>query len=119
MRNPPLASGPYPQYGFDILELILDTPNVQTRRYRVFWHCCRSEGEACQRALTKRMSRDDLVPCVTCTRKKNGASIFYRDAPPPELDLFIPNAPSRPTFPIGVVSAARAWPVPRLVRMSL
>lgn len=117
-KHPVLEIGPYSEHGFDILELIHPAPNIQLRRYRVFWHCCRTEGEACQRALINRMKNPEIILCVTCSRKNNGASIFQRDTPPPELDLFIPNAPSKPTFSGGIISAARAWPVPKLLRAS-
>jgi hypothetical protein len=119
MKTPLLDLGSYPQYGFDILEVVLLTGNVQTRRYKVFWHCCRQYGEATQRALTKRMKAEALVPCVTCTRKQNGRSLFYGDTPSLERDLFAPNLRAKPAFKHGVVSAALAWPVPQLVRASL
>ena len=116
---PPFEIGSYPQYGFDILELLLNTNNTQTRQYRVFWYCCRTEGVVCHRPLAKRMKRAEIVPCVVCTRKINGASILCKRPLEIGPDLFVPNLPSKPTFPKGVVSAALAWPVPGLVRASV
>ena len=120
------ATGPYPDQGYTILELVDATGNVSTTFYKVRWHCHDNTAILSHSSLVRRRTRLIRFPteqprCQTCARQVNGiiamnrlrglvAEVDY------ERDLFAPNAPSKPQFRRGVASAAVAWPVPQLIR---
>ena len=120
------ATGPYPDQGYTILELVDATGNVATTFYKVRWHCHNDVAILSHASLVRRRTRLIRFPtaeprCQTCARRVNGIIAMDRlrgviSEIDYESDLFAPNATSKPQFKRGVVSAAVAWPVPHLIR---
>ena len=120
------VTGPYPDQGYTILELVDATDNVATTFYKIKWHCHDGTAIVSHSSLVRRATRRLRFPtdeprCQTCARRVNGVIAMDRlrgviSEIDYESDLFTPNAPSKPQFKRGVVSAAVAWPVPQMIR---
>lgn len=105
--------GEIPAYNLEILEQLTGTSNTRDTFYMVKYLCCGKITKVSHHNLRKRMRfyPEGSLTCMNCTRALTIARLIRdKEIVRQVREVYVPKLE-----PLGLISAADAWPVPKML----